>query len=189
MNHGTEADWVSRFINTYQNDQRVLAILPGGFPQTLLQAMAPSVNDHEVNVHQDPIDFFTPFCFDITNCFEFDDPFPARGNLTEETRRLNLLVQVNLADPDRQFIPGNVRGSPQINTPSLRGVWTQANLLHNGFAHTINEAILGPGHPGLHPGETGFAIDVRGNFDVHGATKSFTTDQVKALVRYVENIE
>jgi cytochrome c peroxidase len=189
LNHGTQADWVNRFVNTYQNDARVLALIPTGIPQTTLQAMAPSINDHEINVHQDPIDFFTPFCFDVNNCFEFDDPLVVRGNLTEETRRLNLLVSVNLQDPDRQFVPGNVRGAPQINAPSLRGVWTQANLLHHGFAHTINEAILGPGHPALGPTETGYAIDVRGNFDVHGSTKALTPDQVAALVRYVENIE
>jgi hypothetical protein len=151
--------------------------------------MAASNPDHEINVHQDPIDFFIPFCFDVTNCFEFDDPLVVRGNVTEETRRLNQTVTVNLADPDRQFFPGNMRGAPQVNTPSLRGVWTQANLLHNGFGHTINEAILGPGHPALGATETGFAVDVRGKLDVHGATSTLTSDQVAALVRYVENIE
>jgi cytochrome c peroxidase len=112
-----------------------------------------------------------------------------RGNQAEETRRLELLVTVNLADPDRQFIPGNVRGAAQVNTPSLRGVWTQANLLHHGLGHTVSEAILGPGHAALQPSEFGWAIDVRGNLDVHGTTKAMTADQVRALVRYVENIE
>ena len=107
----------------------LLALLPAGLPQTFLQANAPSTNDHEINVHQDPNDYFIPFCFDVGNCLEFDDPLVVRGNQAEESRRLELLVRVNLADPDRQFIPGNVRGAPQINTPSLRGVWTQANLL------------------------------------------------------------
>jgi len=189
LNHGTKADWISRFINTYQFDARVSALLPNLFPQTFLQANAPSINDHEVNVHLDPIDFFIPFCPLLNNCQEFDDPLVVRGNQTEETRRLNLLITVNLADPDRGFIPGNVRGAPQINTPSLRGVWTQANLLHNGFGRTIKESIVGPGHPSLQQGEFGWAVDVRGNFDVHGATKALSPDQVKALVRYVENIE
>jgi mono/diheme cytochrome c family protein len=189
VNHGRQADWIARFINTYQNDARVTAILPQGLPQTFLQANAPSTNDHEINAHLDPNDFFTPFCFDVTNCFEFDDPLLVRGDTTEETRRLNLLVTVNLADPDRQFIPGNVRGAPQVNTPSLRGVWTQANLLHHGLGHTIAEAILGPGHPALKPGEVGWAVDATGALDVHGVTKALKAADVQALVRYVENIE
>lgn len=189
VNHGSQADWISRFINTYQSDARLTALLPAGLPQTFLQANAPSVVDHEINVHQDPNDFFIPFCFDVGNCLEFDDPLVVRGNQTEESRRLSLLITVNLADPDRQFIPGNVRGAPQVNTPSLRGVWTQANLLHHGLGHTITEAILGPGHPVLQATEFGWAIDVRGNLDVHGATKALSADQVHALVRYVENIE
>jgi YVTN family beta-propeller protein len=190
LNHGSQADWISRFINTYTTDARITAILgAAGFPQTFLQAQVSSVNDHEVNATLDPIDFFIPFCFDVTNCFEFDDPLQVRGDVTEETRRLNLLVTVNLADPDRQFFPGNVRGAPQINTPSLRGVWTQANLLHHGLGHTIKESLLAPGHPALGPTEVGWAVDKNGQFDVHGATKGLSASDVKALVRYVENIE
>ena len=34
--------------------------MPAGLPQTFLQANAPAVNDHEVNVHQDPNDYFIP---------------------------------------------------------------------------------------------------------------------------------
>jgi hypothetical protein len=71
----------------------------------------------------------------------------------------------------------------------LRGVWTQANVLHHGLGHTISEAILGPGHPALQASEFGWAIDVRGKLDVHGSTKALSADQVSALVRYVENIE
>jgi hypothetical protein len=70
----------------------------------------------------------------------------------------------------------------------LRGVWGQANLLHHGLAHTINEAILGPGHSALGPAETGFAADATG-FDSHGKTSTLSKDDVAALVRYVENIE
>jgi cytochrome c peroxidase len=189
FNHGTQADWTQRFISTYQNDARTLAILPGGFPQNFLQSSPIAQNDHEVNVNLDPLDFFIPLCFDVNNCLEFDDPLLERGNINEETRRLNLLLTVNLADVTRQFIPGNVRGALQLNTPSLRGVWTQAALLHNGFGHNITESILGPGHPALGPGETGWAVDVRGTLDVHGSTKGLTADQVRQLVRYVENIE
>jgi hypothetical protein len=157
VNHGSQADWIARFIRTYTGDPRVLALLPGGFPQTFLQSNQLSTNDHEINVHLDPIDYFIPFCFDVSNCFDFEDPLQQRGNQAEESRRLELLVRVNLADPEREFIPGNVRGAPQINTPSLRGVWTQANQLHHGLGHTIKEAILGPGHPALEPGEIGWA--------------------------------
>src|SRR5262249_41269132 len=188
LDHGSGADWTQRFVNTYQNDPRVQNVL-GAFSQTMLDAISPAMPDHEVNVYYDPLDYFIPFCFDVTNCLEFDDPLAVRGNQTEETRRLNLLVTVNLADPDRQFIPGNVRGQAKINTPSLRGVWSQANLLHHGLGHTIAEAILGPGHPALKQGETGFAIDASGAFDVHGATKALTADQVRQLVRFVESIE
>ena len=53
----------------------------------------------------------------------------------------------------------------------------------------MREAVLGPGHAALQEGETGFAIDQFGKFDVHGATQSLTADQVRALVTYVENIE
>ena len=188
IDHGSGADWTQRFVNTYQNDPRVQNAL-GNFSQTMLDAISPAIPDHEVNVYYDPLDYFTPFCFDVTNCLEFDDPLAVRGNTTEETRRLDLIVTVNLQDPDRQFVPGNVRGQAKINTPSLRGVWTQANLLHHGLGHTIAEAVLGPGHPALRPGETGFAIDASGAFDVHGATRAFTADQVRQLVRFVESIE
>ena len=114
---------------------------------------------------------------------------PAAAGEAEETRRLNQLIKENLLDPDRQFIPGTVRGAPQINTPSLRGVWTQANLLRHGLAHTLREAILGPGHAALEEGESGFAVDALGNFDVHGATRNLAPGEVEALVRYVESIE
>jgi len=175
LNHGSASDWTQRFVNT--------------FPQKMLEAIAPSVSDHEVNIHLDPIDYFIPFCFDLTNCLEFDDPLAVRGNQVEESRRLDLLIKVNLADPARQFVPGNVRGAPAINTPSLRGVWTQANLLRHGLAHTVAEAILAPGHPALGKGENGFAVDSLGAFDVHGSTRSLTATQVQQLVRYVETIE
>jgi hypothetical protein len=142
----------------------------------MLDAIAPATPDHEVNVHVDPIDYFIPFCFDISNCLSFEDPLAVRGNRDEESRRLDLLVRINLADPDRQFIPGNVRGQSKINTPSLRGVWTQANLLHHGLGHTIAEAI-------------GLAVDSFGELDVHGTTRALSADDVRALVRYIESIE
>jgi len=188
LDHGSGCDWTTRFISTYMNDPRVTGAI-GTFSQTLLDAIAASRPDHEVNIYMDPLDYFTPFCFDVGNCLEFDDPLAVRGNQTEESRRLDLLVRVNLEDPDREFIPGNVRGQPIINTPSLRGVWTQANLLHHGLGHTIAEAVLGPGHPALQAGENGFAVDALGGFDVHGSTRNLSADQVRALIRYVESIE
>jgi DNA-binding beta-propeller fold protein YncE len=188
LDHGAGADWTTRFVQTYQNDPRLTGII-ASFPQTMLDAISAARADHEVNIYYDPLDYFIPFCFEVTNCLEFDDPLAVRGNTAEESRRLDLLVRVNLADPDRGFIPGNVRGQAKINTPSLRGVWTQANLLHHGLGHTIREAILGPGHPALAQGETGFAIDALGNFDVHGTTRALSADQIRQVIRYVEAIE
>jgi hypothetical protein len=189
LNHGSGASWLNRFITTYQNDPRVTAVLPQGFPETMLDALPGSAaDDHEVNLWT-KLDYFIFACFDLNNCLEFDDPLAVRGDVTEETRRLNLLTTINLTDPDRGFIPGDPVGAAAVNTPSLRGVWSSANLLHHGLAHSIREAILGPGHKALQPGETGFAIDQFGKFDVHGLTQNMSPADVAALVRYVENIE
>ena len=49
--------------------------------------------------------------------------------------------------------------------------------------------MLGPGHLALEGGELGFAVDALGNFDVHGATRDLSREEVEALVRYVESIE
>jgi hypothetical protein len=175
-------------VTQYKDDPRLRQILRDGIPQATLEAI-PGGNktDRTVNLHTS-IDFFTPFCFSVDNCLEFQDPLAAARNSAEESRRLDVLVRVNLADPDRQFIPGNVVGQAKVNTPSLRGVWTQANLLHHGLAHTIKEAILAPGHPALGPGEIGFAADDRG-VDCHGGTAGLSKDEVAAIVRNVENIE
>lgn len=188
LNHGAAADWTRRFVDTYRTDPIVTQAI-GSFPQTMLDALAPSTADHEVNIYLDPIEFFIPFCFDSSNCLEFDDPLTVRGTRTEEARRLSLLVSFNLADPDRGFIPGNVRGAPQINTPSLRGVWTQVGLLRMAEARSVREAVLGPGHAALRPGETGYAIDALGNMDVHGATSRLKPDQVDALYWFVQSIQ
>ncbi len=187
LEHGSGANWRQLFVDTYINDPRLDQF--GGIPQTMLDAMSASVADHEVNIHLDPIDYFIPFCFDGQSCLEFDDPLVVRGNDALETQRLELLAQVNLADPDRGFVPGNVRGRPAINTPSLRGVWWENNYLRHGHAKTINEAILAPGHPALRTGENGWAIDALGQIDVHGKTSGLTQAQVDALVLYVNSIE
>jgi hypothetical protein len=80
-------------------------------------------------------------------------------------------------------------GNPTTNTPSLRGTWWKANLLHHGLGHTVAEAILPPGHSALRTGESGWAMDALGEIDVHGATSTLTQEQVDALVLYVSSIE
>ena len=188
LNHGSAVNWIQEFVNTYQDDPRITSTI-GSFPQTMLQSIPSSLNnDHEVNTWT-KLDYFTFACFDLDNCLEFDDPLAVRGDTAEETRRLNLLITVNLQDPDRQFIPGDVVGSAYVNTPSLRGVWSSANFLHHGLAHSIREAILAPGHPALQAGETGFAMDQFGKIDVHGLTSTLTAAQVQSLVTYVSSIE
>jgi hypothetical protein len=82
-----------------------------------------------------------------------------------------------------------VFGQPRINTPSLRGIWWQPNILHHGLANTIPEAILAPGHPALREGEGGFAINALGDIDVHGVTSALSAADVEALVLFVESIE
>jgi DNA-binding beta-propeller fold protein YncE/cytochrome c553 len=187
LEHGSGADWRELFVNTYLNDARLEPF--GGIPEQMLQAISASVADAEINIHLDPIDYFVPFCFDGQSCLSFEDPLVVRGNNALETERLELLAQVNLADPDRGFIPGNVRGRPAVNTPSLRGVWWGSNYLRHGHARTINEAVLAPGHQALRPGEKGFAVDALGSFDVHGETSTLTPQQIDALVLYVSSIE
>jgi cytochrome c peroxidase len=187
--HGAGADWPQRFIARYQNDQRVFQQLPAGFPQKFLDSVTASTNDRAINVQVDPLDFFTPFCFDVSNCLEFDDPLSVIGNLQEESRRLSLIIAINLGDADRQFMPGNVRGAPAMNTPSLRNVWQQAGLLHHAYAHSIREAILPPGHAALQSGELGFAASNAGEFDNHGATSTMSKDQIDHLVLYLLSIE
>jgi hypothetical protein len=185
--HGSGADWLKQFIDAYGNDPRILGPL-GALPQPMLDAIGNERRDREPGVYVDAIDAFVPFCFELSNCLAFKDPLTAPDK-AEESRRLDLLVRINLADPDRGFVPGNVRGAPQLDTPSLRGVWTQPRLMHNGLARSVGEAILAPGHPGLLPGETGLAVDAKGAFDVHGSTSKLSAPDARALVRYVESIE
>jgi len=187
LEHGSGSDWRRQFVDVYSNDARLTDF--GGIPQQMLDAISPSQNDREINIHLDPIDYFVPFCFDTENCLMFEDPLAVRGDTVREAERLELIARINLADPDRGFVPGNVRGRPAVNTPSLRGVWWQANLLRHGHASTLAEAILGPGHSALGAGEKGYAIDALGNFDVHGRTSDLTPAQVEALILYVLSIE
>lgn len=187
LNHGAGADWADRFVDVYFNDARIAQI--GGIPQAMLEGLRGSTADGEINIHLAPIDYFTPFCFDAERCLAFEDPLVVRGVEPAESNRLDLLARINLADPDRGFVPGNLPGQPSVNTPSLRGTWWKTNLLRHGHAATVAEAILGPGHVALRPGEDGFAVDSLGRTDVHGATSALTPAQVEALVLYVTAIE
>ncbi len=187
LNHGAGSEWAAQFVNTYFADPRLTETI-GGIPQPMLEGISASVNDSEINIHLDPVDYFVPFCFDVTSCLSFDDPLVVRG-LQAEDDRLDSLIAVNLGDPDRGFVPGNPRGQPTINTRSLRGVWWMANLLHHGYANSIAEAILGPGHAGLRDGEKGFAVNALGEVDVHGVTSGLSPADVEALVLYVSSIE
>lgn len=188
LNHGSGAAWTSTFVDTYATDPRIINAI-GAIPQNMVTAIAPSTPGKEINVHLDPIDYFAPFCFDLNKCLVFDDPLAVRGNTALESERLDVLVKINLANIDRGFIPGNVRGQPQSNTPSLRGIWFQSNFLRHGLAHTLKEAILAPGHPALAAGEQGFAVDALGNFDVHGTTGNLSAADVDALYLYIQTIE
>jgi len=199
--HGPGADWADRFINRYQNDDRLKKILsdanlPANIPAQMIAAAATNrgVSDTAINVHLAPVDFFIPGCFSKAQCLVFDDPLLVTGNLALETARLEAIVKVNLANADRGFVPGNVTGAAQANTPAISANWWQANFLRHGLAHNLNEAILAPGHPLLKqagPGvaaETGFAVDFDGKYNVHGSTREITAAQLAALTLYVQSI-
>jgi DNA-binding beta-propeller fold protein YncE/cytochrome c551/c552 len=199
--HGPGADWANRFISRYQNDVRLKNILtaaglPASIPAQMIAAATTNqgMPDTAINVHLPPVDFFIPGCFSKDQCLVFDDPLLAVGNLTLETDRLDALVTVNLANADRGFVPGNVTGAAQSNTPAISANWWQANFLRHGLAHNLNEAILAPGHPllkkadGGAAAETGFAVDVTGKYDVHGTTQNITPDELAELTLYVQSI-
>jgi hypothetical protein len=159
-----------------------------------IPANAPANGDNEINVHLG-IDFFIPGCFNLDACLTFEDPLQSPKNSQAETDRLNALVTVNLANADRGFVPGNVVGQPQANTPSLRGIWYQGNFLRHGLAHSLKEAILAPGHPLLAADKNngvalnGFAVDSLGTKDVHGVTSTMSEDDFNALNLFVQTIE
>jgi cytochrome c peroxidase len=189
LNHGAGNNWASDFVNRYGTDPRLIALLPDGIPAAMTDAIHATTPDREINIHQDPIDYFIPGCFDVNNCLVFEDPALATPGSQAETDRLSAIIKVNLANVDRGFVPGNVRGQPQVNTPSLRGIWFQSNFLRHGLAHSLREAVLAPGHPLLQPGETGFAIDALGHVDVHGTTSKMSAADFEALNLYVQSIE
>jgi DNA-binding beta-propeller fold protein YncE/mono/diheme cytochrome c family protein len=199
--HGPVADWASRFINRYQDDPRLKTILSaaGLAPNIPAQMIAAATTnrgapDTAINVHLAPVDYFIPGCFTRAQCLVFDDPLLAGNNVALETSRLEALVTVNLANPDRGFVPGNVTAAAQSNTPAISANWWQANFLRHGLAHNLDEAILAPGHPLLKKGdastaaETGFAVDINGTYNVHGNTEHITADELAALTLYVQSI-
>ncbi len=186
--HGRGGDWVNEFIQLYANDPIFLQAVPDGIPLQMQLSGNQLTTTQEINVHQDELDFFSPFCFDDENCLRFDDPAAQRGTAEEEERLFRLSL-VNIADPDRGFVPGQVVGQSRVNTPSLRGVWLQYNLLRHGHARSFREAVLAPGHSALQSGEIGFAIDRQSSVNVHGVTSDLSADDIEALELYVRSIE
>ncbi|WP_233104132.1 YncE family protein [Haliangium ochraceum] len=188
--HGAGGDFVDRFIREYDQDDRLLDLVAGGIPEQMTFTNKQS-SSQEINYHYDPLDFFSPFCFtdDDNGCLEFNNPLSAGANSDEEDERLARIVLINLADPDRGFIPGQPNGEVRVNTPSLRGVWLQHNLLRHGLAFSFREAVLGPGHNLLRDGEKGWAIDRFNQFDVHGKTSGLDEAQMRALELYLQSIE
>jgi mono/diheme cytochrome c family protein len=190
LQHGLGADYNRRFVDQYEDDERVI------LPQQFIDSLDGdgSIPSPEINIHLTPGDFFIPFCFDTVTCLKFEDPLAQTGDFDEESRRLNLINQFNLDDPERGFNPGQPLGSgPRINTPSLRGSWWLAGYLHHAFARNLREAILSPGHPALRPGEIGYAISSgafgEDAFDSHGATQNLSDADMTALELYIETIE
>jgi DNA-binding beta-propeller fold protein YncE len=188
LEHGSGAGWVGEFIDTYAQDPRITNVI-GSLPQAMLEAFSGSTPDREINIHLDPVDYFIPACFDATSCLVFEDPLAVRGNFAAESERLDVIVKINLANADRGFVPGNVRGRPQVNTPSIRGIWFQPNFLRHGLARTLKEAVLAPGHPLLAEDERGWAMDALGQIDVHGVTSKLSADDFEALYQFVQSIE
>ncbi|GAB4557626.1 MAG: hypothetical protein Tsb0020_01930 [Haliangiales bacterium] len=186
--HGAGGEWIADFIQTYGNDPTFLDVVPDGIPQQMLDSASREFSTQEINVHQLELDFFSPFCFDDENCLRFEDPKAQRGTAEEEERLFRVSL-VNIADPDRGFVPGQVIGQARVNTPSLRGVWLQHNLLRHGQARSFREAILAPGHEALVDGEVGFAIDRGRNTNVHGETRDLSPDEIEALEFYLRAIE
>ena len=114
-----------------------------------------------------------------------------RVTVPEEGRKLRAAKPSNTAFSTRNVAEtlSPVSSQVKVNVPSLRGVWTQANLLHHGHALSIREAILAPGHPGLRAGERGYAVGPDGNPNTHGTTRELRPAEVDALVLYVRSIE
>src|SRR5262249_36542527 len=100
LEHGSGNDWITQFVDTYSTDPRITNTI-GSIPQQMLEAISGAQSDREINIHLDPIDYFAPFCFDVTSCLVFEDPLAVRGNNAAETERLDALVRINLANADR----------------------------------------------------------------------------------------
>jgi mono/diheme cytochrome c family protein len=189
--HGRGAGFMSEFIAAYDQDTRLTNIDPllaNGVPGPMRDASNSDTTPQEMNFHHNPLDFFAPFVFSEDLVLTFANPLRVVGS-DEETARLIRIGLIHLADPDRGFIPGNPIGEARVNTPSLRGVWLQYNLLRNGQAFSVREAVLPPGHSALRGGEKGWAVDTLGRFNVHGETRNLSEAEVEALELYVKSIE
>jgi hypothetical protein len=211
--HGGGADWAERFVSEYNDgsdgDGDGIPDVDFANAQEIVAAAQfdnGSQPDEEVNMHLD-MDGFMPFGFDDENALEFKDPLSQDRGSAEEIKRREIIELVNLADPERGHVPGYVIGQPKMNTPSLRGVWWNPSYMHHSMAKTFREAIVRPGHEalrtegedalflmnGAHPDlgteERGWAINVQGNPDAHGATSSMGEEELKALEAYVYALE
>jgi mono/diheme cytochrome c family protein len=68
--------------------------------------------------------------------------------------------------------------------PQLRGLWDRApRFFHDGRAHTLESALLPPGHPALE-GAAGFN-ERYGMPDTHGGTSQLSRDDVDDLLAFV----
>ena len=176
--HGPGAGWIDELLERYIDDGRFDVFRLG--PDS-------SIEGPDQVVHQS-IDQLIPFCFDEESCLVIADPIQAADE-AEEDKRLALIRRFSLPELEEGFLPGNVVGRVLVNTPSLRGVWSNPALLHNAAARSIREAILPPGHPALRDGERGLAVATDESIDVHGTTSTLSVDEVDVLVDYVESIE
>jgi hypothetical protein len=211
--HGGGSDWASRFVGEYNDgsdgDGDGIPDVDFANAQEIVDASQfdnGSQPDEEVNMHLD-MDGFMPFAFEQENALEFKDPLSQDRGSDEEIKRRELIELINLNDPERGHVPGYVIGQPKMNTPSLRGVWWNPSYMHHSMAKTFREAIVRPGHEalrtegedalflmnGAHPDlgteERGWAINVNGNPDAHGATSSMGEEELKALEAYVYALE
>jgi hypothetical protein len=195
--HGRGAEWVNDFIDRYDNDDRVNFDIA----QEMLKADSQDASSadiaEEINLHL-RMDGFMPFAFDNEDVLLFEDPLSQVGNVVEETRRL-LVLEINLNDPERGFVPGYPIDQAFINTPALYGVWWNPNYLHHAMAKTFREAVVGPGHAALRPDlflmngahpdlgteERGWAYNAANSLEAHGATANLSDAQLKALEYYV----
>jgi len=75
-----------------------------------------------------------------------------------------------------------------LNAPMLAGIWDRASqMLHDGRAANLREALCTPGHPALLPGEIGFN-ELDGILDSHGGTSHLTSGEMADLIRFLHTL-